>query len=155
VEPPRARVEPLGVLPDEHHVDLRGIDGRERQRHARVRPGGAEVHVLVESEPDPQQQVALQHAGGDAGVAHRAEVQGVQPPELLQHGVGERLAGPQPPLAAEVVLDRVQGEPPGRGDRVEDLAALAHDLRAGSVARDHADAVAGGHVLAPSNGPRV
>ena len=66
-----------------------------------------EVHVLIELEPDLQQQVALQDAGLHARVADRARGRSASISrscvELL---VGEHIAGAQEPIGAEVEVDQ-------------------------------------------------
>ena len=51
--------------------------------HPRVEPDRAQVDVLVELEPEPEQQPALEHAAGHGRVADRAEQDRVLGPDLL------------------------------------------------------------------------
>ena len=99
---------------------------------ARVEPGRAQVHVVVELEPQPQEQAALQDAAGHRGVADRAEQDRVVLPQLGEHGLGKQLARGVPAGRAEVVRG---GLGAGR-DFEQDLERLVDDLRADAVARD-------------------
>ena len=74
--------------------------------------------------------------GGHAGVADGAQQDRVVLTQLLQHGVGEELAGPLPARRAEVVG---RGLDVG-GDLAEDLQALRHHLGADAVSTDHCQA---------------
>ena len=58
------------------------------------------------------------------------------PAQLLEDGVGQRLAGGVPAAGAEVVLGRVELGPGAARDGVEDLEALGDDLGADPVAAD-------------------
>ena len=76
--------------------------------HARIPDHGPEVHVLVEREPDPQQQVTLEDAGSHPRVADRAEQDRVAGAERLELLVGQRLAGAQVPVGAEIEARRAR-----------------------------------------------
>ncbi len=132
-----ADVRALGALAHHHHVDL-GLAG-QRAAHARVEPGRAQVHVVVELEAQPQQQPALQDAAGHRRVADRAEQDRVVLAQLGEHRLGQQLAGGVPAGGTEVV-GRGLG---ARDDLVEDLQRLVDDLRPDAVAGDdrkaHAD----------------
>ena len=84
----------LGALPDDQHVDRLVPDVGQRRGDARIQPDRPEVDVLVELEPQAQQQAALQQPARHAGIAHRAEQDGVVRGELAEHGVGQHLARP-------------------------------------------------------------
>jgi hypothetical protein len=87
MEPTRARVEPLGVLAhhDEVHVLFRV--GRHERPHTRVPDHRAEVHVLVELEADPQEQVAFKDPGPHARIADGAEQDRVAALQAVELGV--------------------------------------------------------------------
>ena len=91
---------------------------------------------MVEGEAQRQQHAALEHAARHARVADGAEQDRVVAPQLLEHRVGQGLAGRVPAAGAEVVLGGRDLEPARRRDRVEDLQALGDDLRADAVAAD-------------------
>ncbi len=99
--PARARVQALGVLPDDDEVQVRQLVLADRAAHAGPQLGRPQVDVEVELEPQPQQQPALQHARRHLRGADRAEQDGVGLAQLGEHGVGQHLAGPQVVLAAE------------------------------------------------------
>ncbi len=87
----------LGVLPDDGEVD------RHPGAHAGRGLERAEVYVQVELEAQPQQQAALEHPGRDLGRPHRPEQYGVEASQLVEHAVGQYLAGGQVALGPEVV----------------------------------------------------
>ena len=130
-----ARVQTLGALPDHQEVDLAGL-------HVRQRPGGAgpqsrraQVHVLVEREPQLEQQATLEHSRRDGRVADRAEQDRVVAGQLLDHRFGQHLTGAQVARGAEVVGG---GLAPGQYG-VQDLEALRHHLGADAVTGHHRD----------------
>jgi hypothetical protein len=129
--PAGARVGPLGALPDAEHVDVTGLG--ERAADAVVEPRRPQVHVVVELEAQLEQQPALEDAAGHGGVADRAEQDRVVPAELVEHRVGQQLAGALPAGGPQVV----RGGLHVRGDLAEHLEALGHHLRADAVSRDH------------------
>ena len=124
-----AGVGALGVLADHDHVDAAlGQDERPL------------VDVLVEREAHLQQQAPLDHAGRHVGGADRAEQDGVEGPQLLEHLVGQDRAVPQVAGAAEVVVDGVEVDAGG----ARDLEGLGHHLGADAVSSDDCDAMGQG-----------
>ncbi len=122
-----AHVRALGVLADDDHVDaLVGVDE------------GPLVDVEVEVEAHLEQQAALDQAGRHLGRAHRADQQGVEPPPLVEHAVGQDRAVAQVAGAAQVVVDRVELDAGG----ADDLEGLGRDLGPDAVAADDCDLVA-------------
>ena len=115
-----ADVEVLVVLAHDHQVDLLGSLAPDRRLDARVELDRPEVDVLLEVEPQPQQQALLQHAGRDAGIADGAEDDRVAAAQLGQGRVGQDLAGPEIAFAAEVERRRPQVEAVGPRHVVED-----------------------------------
>ena len=130
----RPGVRALGALADDHHVDELGRALRQRRRHARVEPDRPQVDVVVELEPQPQQQPALEHPARHGRVADRAEQDHVVRPDLLEHRVGERLPGAVPAPRAQVVVGRVEGDV--RRRRPQHLQRLGRHLGADAVAAD-------------------
>jgi hypothetical protein len=94
---------------------------------------------MVELEPEPQEQTALEDAARHARVADGAEQDRVVPADLRQHRIGQRLAGRVPAAGAEVVVRRLHG-----GDAVDrgaqDLEPLGHDLGTDAVTGDDGQA---------------
>ena len=92
---------------------------------------------MVELEPQPQQQPALEDAGGEAGVTRLAadgsEEDRVVLADLGEHGVGQHLAGREVALGPQVVAGRLDLDAVGRG-HLEDLEGLGGDLGADPVA---------------------
>ena len=140
VEAAGARVEPLRVLADHDEVHIVLGVARHERLDARIPHDRPQVHPLVQPEPRLQQQVALEDARLHPRVADGPEEDRVERAELFELLVGQHLAGPQVSVGAQVEPDELRREP--LADGVEDLQTLAHDLGAGAVARDHADAVA-------------
>ena len=106
-----AGVRTLGPFAHHDHVDVgRGLAG-QRRLDTGVEPNRPQVDVVVELEPQPQQQTTLEDAARHGGVAHRAEQDRVVPADLLEHRVGQRLAGGVPASRAEVVLGRRESRP--------------------------------------------
>jgi hypothetical protein len=88
---------------------------------------------MIELEPQPEQQPALQDAAGHRRVTHRAEQDRVVLGQLGQHGLGEKLPGRVPARRAEVVGRRL-----GTGrDFPEHLQRLGDDLRPDPVSGNH------------------
>ena len=125
----RTGVEALGALADHHEVDLARLHRTQRARCSRPEAGRPQVDVLVEVEPQLEQQPALQHPRRYRRVADRAEQDRVVRGQLGQHRVGQHLAGPVVPRGAQVVRGRLD---PGQY-RVQDLQALRHHLGADAV----------------------
>ena len=133
-----ADVGALGALAHDDEVDAvrrHPLDG-QRALDTRVEPGRAQVDVVLHGEAERQQDAALEHAARHARVADRAEQDGVVPLQLVEHRVGQRLAGGVPATGTQVVLgggDLRAGLP---DDRLEHLQALGDDLGADAVAAD-------------------
>jgi hypothetical protein len=121
--------------------------GRHERLHARVPDHRPEVHVLVELEADPQEQVAFQDPGPHARVADGAEQDRVAALQALEIGVREHLARPEEPIRAQVELDEFGVE--AVANRLEDPQTLRDDLGACAVPPDHADPVAHAPTSAP------
>src|SRR2546421_4440750 len=71
----------------------------------------------------------------DPRIANRTEVDRARFPELLEHGVGNDLAGPQAALGTKVIADKIER----RADRPENADALRNDLGADAITRDNRD----------------
>ena len=56
--------------------------------HTRIQPGRPQIDVVVEFEPNPQQQAAFQHAAGHRRIADRAEQDRVVRTELVENRIG-------------------------------------------------------------------
>ena len=125
-----AGVRTLGALAQHHQVD-RLVTG-QRAGHAGIQPGRAQVHVVVELEADPQQQAALEDAGGHGRVTDRAEQDRVVLAQLSQHGVRQQFPGAVPASSAQVVLGGLDAW----HDAPQHLEALGHDLGTDAVTWD-------------------
>ena len=84
---------------------------------AGVEPDRPEVDVLVEVEPEPEQDPLLEHARRHAGMADGPEEDGVAAAQVVDVGVGQDLAGLQVALAAEVEGHELVVETLEPGDR--------------------------------------
>ena len=76
-----------------------------------------QVDVLVEAEPQLQQQALFEDAGRHVGMADRAEQDRGEGAQFVEHGRGQNFAGPQVAVAAEIEilgleLDAFQRRPP-------------------------------------------
>ena len=92
--------------------------------------------MVVELEAEPQEQSSLEDARRHARVADRAQQDRVVLPQLVEHRVGQQLAGALPARGPQVVRGGLEV---GR-DLTEDLEALGHDLGADPVSIDHCQA---------------
>ena len=68
-----AAVEVLGVLADDDEVDVGRAFVAQRRLDAGEQLHGPQVDVLVEAEAEVEEQLALEDAGGDVGMADGAE----------------------------------------------------------------------------------
>ena len=101
--------------------------------HARIQPGRPQIDVVVEFEPDSQQQATFQHATGHRRVADRAEQDRVVCTQLVENRIGQHLPGGVVSPRPEVVLGLLDA---GQ-HRAEDLDGLADHLRADAVTGDN------------------
>ena len=101
-------------------------------------PARPQVHVVVEGEPQLEQQAALEqparHVGGTGRRADRAEQDRVGLGELGQHRVGQHLTGALPAGRAQVVGGG--GEGARAADGIEHLEPFGDHLRPDPVAAD-------------------
>ena len=133
-----AHVGALGAFADDDEVDLAGV--RERAADAGVQAGGPQVDEVVQAEAQLQQELALDDAGGDPGVAggraDGAEQDGVAGAEVGEGGRGQGLPRREPVLRTQLVVGLLEHDPfCGRG-LFKDLQGFGGDLRADAVARD-------------------
>ena len=99
-----AAVEALGALAHDDEVDVAGVG--QGAGHAFVVLGGAQVHVVVEGEAQLEEEAAFEDAGGDGGVADRAEEDDVVAFDGLEVLVGEGVAGGVPARRPQVEVSR-------------------------------------------------
>ena len=125
--PPAPRVEALGVLADDDEVHVVLAVAGHEGLHPGVPHHRPQVHVLIESEPGLQQQVALEDARLHARIAHRSQEDGVHLAEPVELLVGQDVAGSQVPLGSQVELDQLERRV--ALDRIEHLEALARPPR--------------------------
>ena len=104
-----------------------------------------QVHVEIEREAHLQQQAALEHAGRHVGRADRAEQDRVVAAQLVEHRVGQDVAGREVAAAAEVVVGRVERDAGG----AHDLQRLGGHFGPDAVAADDPDPV--GHARSSSS----
>ena len=88
--------------------------------------------MVVELEPDAQQQTTLEDAGRHRGIADSAEQDRVVIAQLAQHRIGQQFAGPVPAGGAEVVL----GGGDAGDDAAQDLQALGNHLGTDAITGD-------------------
>jgi hypothetical protein len=89
---------------------------------------------VIELEPQPEEQAALEHAARHARIADGTEQDRVVAPDLLKHRVRQRLAGAVPAARAQVVVGLVEGD--SRRRYPQHLERLGHHLGADAVAAD-------------------
>ena len=90
--PPAPDVKVFVVLPDDDHVDVVGPLAFDRALDTRIKLDRSQVDVLVEVEPEAEQDSLFENAGGDVGVADGAEQDGVAAAQPLDLGVGQDLS---------------------------------------------------------------
>src|SRR6185437_9250496 len=91
------------------------------------------------------QQPALEHSARHARVAHRAEQDRVVAAQLIEHGVGQRLARGVPAPGAQVVFGALDLDVEGSRDGVKDLKTFGHHFRADPVSGDDGETHATSH----------
>jgi hypothetical protein len=128
-----AAVEVLGVLADHDEVDVLGAAAGQRRLHARQQLHGTQVDVLVELEPQVEQQALLEDARSHAGMADRPEEDGILAPQQVEPALGDDLACPQVAVAAPVEGLDVVAEALELRDGREHLQRLGGDFGAGAV----------------------
>ncbi len=138
-EPAGADVEVLVVLADDDHVDVVGPLAADRALDPREQADGAEVDVLVEVEPEAQQDPFLQDARGHPGMADGTQQDGVDVAQLADRPVGQDLAGPQITLAADVDRPERVVQALQSGDLRQHFQALGDDFRPDPVTRHNPD----------------
>ena len=141
-------VEVFGVFADDDEVDVIGTLVLEGRLDAGEKLHGAEVDVLVEAEAEVEQQLALEDAGGDLGVADGAEEDGVELAELVEAVVWEGGAGFEEAVAAPIEMGELDLDVFQFGDGLENFDTLGRDFGTGAVAADDGD-FAGGWAFQP------
>src|SRR3954452_7840152 len=124
---------PFCGLPYDHHVDVARCDICQRCLHPGVELDRTQVDRMLEGEPQLQPQTAFQDTRRHAGITNGAEQDRVVPAQLVEHTVGQCLAGAMPPCRAKVVrrgLDLDVAADSG----VEHLQALGDDFATDAVA---------------------
>src|SRR5262249_54666976 len=119
-----AAVEVFGVFADDDEVDIVWAFVFQRRLDAGEELHGAEVDVLVEAEAKIKEELALEDAGGDIGVADGAEEDRVELAELLEAVVWKRGAGLEVAIAAPVQVRELELDVLELGDCVQNLDAL-------------------------------
>ena len=136
-ESAHAHVHVLGVLADHDEVDVLGALAGQRRFHAGEQFHRPEVDVLIEAEPQFQEQALFEDAGGDLRMAHGAQQNGREGAKLVERLGRHDFAGPQIALAAEIEVLQLQLDVFQGGDRLEDFHAFGGHFRPRAVAADH------------------
>ena len=134
-----AAVQVLGVLADDDEVDVGRAFVLERRLDAGEQFHRPQVDVLVEAEAEVEQQLALQDAGGDVGMADRAEQDRVELAQLVEAVGRQRFARFEIAVAAPVEVREVELEVFQLGDGLQNFHAFGGDFRPGAVAADDGD----------------
>ncbi len=134
-----ADIEVFVVLADDDHVDVVGLFALDRAFDAGEELNGAEVDILVKVEAEPQEDSFLEHTGGHARVADRAEQDRVAGSQAVDLGVGQDLAGPKVAFTAKVERSRLERDVVVPGDRGQDLEGFRRDFGTNTIPRDDAE----------------
>ncbi len=135
------RVLTLGVLPHDHEVDVLRRAAGQRRSNARQQAHRPQIHVLVEASADGYQQAPERHVVRHLGVAHGAEKDGVEGPELLQAVLGHHRTGLKITFAGVGKLGELHGKLEAVGKRLQGPHPFGHDLAADAVAGDQRDTI--------------
>jgi len=134
-----AAVQVFRVFADDDEVDVLRAAAGQRRLHAGEQFHRPEVDVLVELEPQVEEQALLEDPGSDLGMADRAEEDGVLGTEQVEPAFGNDLAGLQVAVATPVErLDAVV-DPLGGGHGGQHLHRLGGDFGARAVPGDGCD----------------
>ena len=118
----RAGIQPFRVFPDDQEIDVGGGFILQGRIHVRVEFHRPQVDVLIQFEPQAQQQSFFENARLHIRMPDRAQVDRVQFAEFRDHAVGQNLPGALVAFAAQVVIDPVDPEPEFLRGRLEDLS---------------------------------
>ena len=133
-----ADIRAFRALADDDEVDLAGLG--ERAGHARVQLRGPQVDVVVELEPQLQQQSALDVRVLQARVAghsaDRAEQDRVVPLDRVEIGIRQRVAGLEEACGSEREMGLVEADAAARGRGIQHLLRLGDDFRTDAVTGD-------------------
>src|SRR3954454_4816218 len=130
--PTDSGVRPFGAFPYDHHVDVGRCDICQRCLPPGVQPDRKQVDRMLEGEPGLPPQTASQDTRRHAGITNGTEQDRIVPAQLVEHTVGQCLAGAMPPRRAKVVrrgLDLDVAADSG----VEHLKALGDDFATDAV----------------------
>ena len=105
-----AGINAAGVFAHHDKVHVLGFFALQGAIFGAVEFDRAQIDVLVQREAGFQQDADFQDAGFDIRVADGAQIEGGVLAEFVQRGIGERFAGFQVALGAEVVGGVVQFE---------------------------------------------
>src|SRR5262249_28772886 len=135
--PADAHVEALGVLSKNDEVHVRGLPGLERTQPFVEQLDGPVVHVQVELEACPEQDVPCVYVVRHSRIAERADEDRVE--VLAKRPVsvgGKRLAGPQIVLGAPRQDVEVELAAENIADTAQYLDGLGRHFDADAVAGD-------------------
>ena len=141
-EPTRAGVEALVIFADDDEINVFRFLVLQRAESLVVELDRPQVDVLLEVEPQAQQDSLLENAGLHVGMADGAQQNGGKLSQLTHDAVRQRLLGAQVTLAAEVVVGIIEFQREFLRRGVQDLDGLAHDFRAGPVPANDSQMVA-------------
>ena len=101
----RAGVKPLVVLAHDHEINVLRPLVLERAVLRAVKFHGTEIDVLIQLEPQAEQDAFFQNARLDLRMADRAEENGLELAQLVHRAVRQHFAGFEIAFAAEIVWD--------------------------------------------------
>ena len=148
------RILALGVLANDHAVDVAGRKARQRGSHAGHQAARPQVHVLVELAAKLQQGAPQRHMVRYARrPADRAEENRIVTTDpITPVGRHHRAVLFVVVAAGEVEVIQLQTDVETPRSRIERPQAFGHDFAPDAVAGDHGDPVCGRH-LASNVGP--
>ena len=132
-----AAVEVLGVFAHHDEVDVVGPFSCQRGLDAGEQFDWSEVDVLIQAEPQIEQQLAFEDAGSDVGMADGAQQNCVELAELVEPVFGQGFARFEKSIAAPVEVGQFVGKLLELGNRFENLHAFGCHLGTGPVASNY------------------
>ena len=136
------RIFPLGVLTHDEHVDVARLLALEGRLDAFVKDGWSYVDVLIEGTANRQQQPLQGHMIGEAWIANRAQIDGIERGQCFERVLWHHAAMPEVVLRSPIEAhERERQIGDLHAQRLHDPDAFVHHLFAHPVAGDHRNGV--------------
>jgi len=143
---PGAAVKILGVFANNDEVDIFWAFVAERRFNAGKKFHGAQIDVLIESEPQIEEQLPFEDAWSYIGVPDRAEQDGVELAKLIERVGGEGFARLEESVATPIEVGQFECKTFEFGNGFENFDSFGSDFRAGAVPANDSDIVSLGHL---------